>query len=271
MLITKEITLKWTVYNRDIYTNKGYVFTSYKDKITMPITDLSRTSQIKVTIKCDYCGDIITKRYVDHCISNDKTKDKRDCCIKCRKDKSRSALKLSYEFIKLEFSKYGYTLISESYQDSTSQIIYSCPKHGMQSITYNSFQQGRRCPQCSASKGEQRIQEYLDYHKIIYANEYTFKDLVHERPLRFDFCIFGNDGKTIIQLIEYQGIQHYEPVDFSGKNRERAEEQFKINQHRDKLKVDYCKLHNIPLLIIKYDEFSCLDDILSEATKDFAG
>ena len=47
--------------------------------------------------------------------------------------------------------------------------------------------------------------------------------------------------------IEYQGKQHYEPVEFFG-----GEEQFLLNQKRDNIKREYCDKNNIPLLELKY-------------------
>ena len=45
-----------------------------------------------------------------------------------------------------------------------------------------------------------------------FTEEYSFPDLISSsgRPLRFDFAVFDDDG-TLDFLIEYQGIQHYEP------------------------------------------------------------
>ena len=50
-------------------------------------------------------------------------------------------------------------------------------------------------------------------------------------------------------LIEYQGIQHFKPIDIFG-----GENQFKIQQEHDKRKREYIELHRINLLEIKYNE-----------------
>ena len=60
--------------------------------------------------------------------------------------------------------------------------------------------------------------------------------------LRWDFII----GK---KFIEYNGIQHYEPVEYWG-----GEEKFKQQQEHDLLKEEFCKKNNYPFLVIKYDE-----------------
>lgn len=63
-----------------------------------------------------------------------------------------------------------------------------------------------------ASYGEIKIEEILQQAGVDFKEEYTFPDLVSNsgHPLRFDFCVFEDDG-SIDFLIEFQGIQHYEP------------------------------------------------------------
>ena len=58
--------------------------------------------------------------------------------------------------------------------------------------------------------GEIKICDILDRAGLNYKEEYSFPDLVSSsgRALRFDFCVFTDDG-DIDFLIEYQGEQHY--------------------------------------------------------------
>ena len=49
--------------------------------------------------------------------------------------------------------------------------------------------------------------------------------------------------------IEYDGQQHFEPIDFFG-----GEEKFKKTIQRDEIKTNYCLVNNIRLLRIRYDE-----------------
>ena len=63
--------------------------------------------------------------------------------------------------------------------------------------------------------------------------------------MRFDFGILHND--QLLGLIEYDGKQHFEPIDFFG-----GEDGFRKTQERDKIKNAYCKSHNIPLLRLPY-------------------
>ena len=63
-----------------------------------------------------------------------------------------------------------------------------------------------------ASRGEIKIEEVLTSAGLVFEEEYSFPDLVSSsgRPLRFDFAVF-DDNHDLDFLIEYQGIQHYEP------------------------------------------------------------
>ena len=99
-----------------------------------------------------------------------------------------------------------------------------------------------------ASRGEIKIEEILKKAELDFESEYIFPDLVSSsgRPLRFDFAVF-DDNKEIDFLIEFQGIQHYEPKSkFGGYNGLRKQ------QHNDMKKREYCAKHGIHLIAIPY-------------------
>ena len=101
-----------------------------------------------------------------------------------------------------------------------------------------------------SSRGEIKISEILDMNDMIYQEEYSFNGLNSQngRDLRFDFCVFDDDGK-IDFLIEYQGKQHYQPVSKYGGKKGFYQQQFNDNQKRR-----FCALHNIKLIEIPYTE-----------------
>ncbi len=110
---------------------------------------------------------------------------------------------------------------------------------------------------CAHSRGEQRIIKMLQEANCNFAKEYTFPDLVGDNKgkLRFDFAIF-KDNK-LSHLIEYNGIQHYEKAQGSWAN------SFESLQNHDRKKIEYCKTHNIPLKIIRYDEDFTINDLIN--------
>lgn len=111
-------------------------------------------------------------------------------------------------------------------------------------VTPSDFIQGYRCPYCNSSKGETLITKLLDTFNISYEPQKIFDSLRDAQPLSYDFYI---PDQSI--LIEYQGIQHYQPVDhFGGKS------QFKLQQKHDKMKSDYAKDNGYNLITVPYTE-----------------
>jgi len=112
---------------------------------------------------------------------------------------------------------------------------------------------GTGCPYLPPyeSNGEKIIRQYLSEKNMDYDIQKSFDGLVgvKERKLTFDFAVYLNNRCI---LIEYQGIQHYEPVDFDGKGEENALQQFMIQQEHDKRKKGYAKKNHYPLIEIKY-------------------
>lgn len=117
---------------------------------------------------------------------------------------------------------------------------------------------GRRCPRCRESKGEKAISQFLDKLHINYQPQFSFEDCRNKEPLPFDFAIFDNDD-NIMCLIEYQGEHHYEIVEHFG-----GKEKFQIQQKRDEIKRQYCRLNNIKLVEIPYWEFDNIEKILNK-------
>lgn len=106
------------------------------------------------------------------------------------------------------------------------------------------------------SLGEQAVKKYLIEKGIAYEQEYVFPDLMGDKScLRFDFKIEHN--KQIV-LIEFQGKQHYEPVEFFG-----GKEQFALQQRYDEYKRAYCRLHGYRLIEIPYTDIDKIDNHLN--------
>lgn len=53
-------------------------------------------------------------------------------------------------FIKEEFKKEGYTLLTKKYKNAFQKLDYICPVGHKHSITWNDWQRGSRCPTCKA-------------------------------------------------------------------------------------------------------------------------
>lgn len=119
------------------------------------------------------------------------------------------------------------------------------------------------CPTCNISNSEREMVTILRKLGINFVQQYSIPDCKYKRKLKFD----AFDIKNQIAF-EYNGEQHYRPVDFAYKGNEWAEKQFKITQNRDKAKIEYCKKNKIPMVIIPYWEKDNMESfIISELEK----
>ena len=124
-------------------------------------------------------------------------------------------------------------------------------------VTPASFLNGTRCPICRSSKGETAIRDFLSRHNIEYERQFTFEDCIYVNKLKFDFAIFKDNNLKL--LIEFDGIQHFEPVEIFG-----GEEGFKETKIRDNIKNEFCKNEEILLLRIPYWEIDNINKILGK-------
>ena len=89
--------------------------------------------------------------------------------------------KHSYDFVKDEFLKRGYTLLSDEYESALKKLKYKCKNNHISYITFNKLQQGCGCRKCynlrntgenhfnynSNLSDEDRLlnRDYSEYHK----------------------------------------------------------------------------------------------------------
>lgn len=143
---------------------------------------------------------------------------------------------------------------------SQKNIWWACTCCGHEwQATITSRRKINGCPRCGQSFGEICIDKILNKYNIIYQYNYRFKNCIYKRPLSFDFYL-----PQYNILIEYQGLQHYEPVDFAGQGIKWANTQFKLNQKRDSIKRKYCLKNNIKLLEIPYWDFNNIEEIIKK-------
>jgi hypothetical protein len=119
-----------------------------------------------------------------------------------------------------------------------------CKEHGPFTQTARKHLEGHGCSACNESQGEKAVAMRLTRNNVIHMREYRFKDCKHKRSLPFDFYL-----PEYHACIEFQGGQHYFPVELYG-----GESALNTTQRRDQIKANYCQTNNIPLLIIPYTE-----------------
>lgn len=146
----------------------------------------------------------------------------------------------------------------EKYQNTTTplKIRHRCGfiwKSSLHNLLNHS------CPKCAkkTSKGERKIREYLENNNIPYIWQY--KQQIDNHNLFFDFFLPNNRI-----FIEFQGEQHYVPVDYWG-----GEEGLEKRQYRDELKRKWCAKNKYNLLEILYSDYDNIDKILEGSTTSF--
>lgn len=112
---------------------------------------------------------------------------------------------------------------------------------------------------CLKSKGELKIANILKENNINYKSQFSFPDLKGDRNvLLFDFAIF-DELNSLKYLIEYQGLQHYQVVEYFG-----GKEGLLKRQQYDNKKVEYCDSHKIPLIILNGNNTLSKEEIIKE-------
>ena len=103
------------------------------------------------------------------------------------------------------------------------------------------------------SKTEVQIANYLERLGVRYKVQYTFKGCRDKGLLPFDFAIIDERGK-VLMLIEYDGEQHSQPVNFNGEGKRNAIKNFEKTKKHDRIKNNFCKKRGIKLIRIDYTE-----------------
>lgn len=166
--------------------------------------------------------------------------------------------KLDYCFVKQEFEKEGYELLSKTYKSAHTHLKVKCPKgHITSTMTWNNFKRGQGCRICNESKGEREVSKILDMYNIEYIREYRFPDCKDKYRLPFDFYL-----PKYNLCIEYDGEQHFKPLEYLG-----GLSELEGVKKRDAIKNAFCNDKNILLIRIPYWQFDNIEDILKENLK----
>ena len=104
------------------------------------------------------------------------------------------------------------------------------------------------------SLGEERIRIFLTKAQILYEEQKKFKDCININPLPFDFYIQNYNS-----CIEYDGIHHFEPIEYFG-----GLERHLYTKNNDNIKNQYCIDNSIRLIRIPYFKIDEINEILEK-------
>ena len=164
-----------------------------------------------------------------------------DKCSSCTKNKKSTKEEFIEKAMNVHGDKYDYSLVD--YKNNSEKIEIICPIHNKFKQVPNNHLNGNGCPLCKESKGERKIRIFLKENNINFIPQHKFNDCKNILSLPFDFYLPEHNI-----CIEYNGRQHYEPIKLWGGINNLTE-----IKKRDKIKMQYCKNNNIPLIIIKYN------------------
>jgi len=152
---------------------------------------------------------------------------------------------------KVHGSKYDYSEVI--YQQNKKKVKIICPIHGIFLQLPNAHISGKQgCPICNESKGEARIRMILEESNLNFIKGKKFKECKNYGYLYFDFYL---PDKNV--LIEFDGIQHYKPINFFG-----GTDGLLKQKKCDAIKNDFAIKNNIKLLRIKYNQINSIYKVL---------
>ena len=136
-----------------------------------------------------------------------------------------------------------------------NKVIITCPQHGDFLQTPHKHIQGHGCPEC-AKLFRKKETELYNILKSVFKENNIIHSYYNPKILgKQEIDIYFPNEKI---GIEFQGEQHFTPIDFSGRGVEWATKLFEDNQQRDIKKKEVCNNNNITLLYfsnVLEDEF----------------
>lgn len=195
------------------------------------------------------CGTI--KEVNVYNLINNKTKD----CGCGRKEiltETRSKNLVGMRFGKLVAEE----LLPESNKFHRRQYKCKCDCGNETIVPSNSLLSGQThsCG-CLNSYYNMYIDVLLTKMNVFHISEYTV--VIDDVRYRYDFFLPNYNT-----FIEYDGEQHYMPVNFGNWDEEEVNRHFQMTQEHDRIKNEYCEKHNINLLRIPYWEKQNIETII---------
>lgn len=196
----------------------------------------------KVRCKCDCGNEVILNRY-------DVMELHTQSCGCLQKEMASKAQQVDDTGY---ISDYNVEIISPHKRNDKNQLLWLC-KCSCGNTFYDlpariKNNHVRSCGCLIESSNESFISSFLKTNNIRFIQQYTYDDCKSRNnyKLRFDFALL-NDKDEVFYLIEYDGKQHFEPIEHFG-----GEESYKLTVERDTIKNNYCKSNDIPLLRLPY-------------------
>jgi len=185
-------------------------------------------------------------------------------CSKCAN--KAAALKITRtkkEFVTQANEVHGnlYDYSNVKYKNNLSKVTIICVKHGSFSQTPKDHLAGCGCPLCKESRGEKNVRLWLERNNIKFLVQWGDHDcILNFRVARFDFYL-----PDFEMLIEFDGVQHFEPVRFGGMSDKKAREHYERQKIVDELKDAWAAKNNFKMVRVSYKGLDKIGHILQRA------
>ncbi len=204
----------------------------------------------KINIVCNQCGNNFVQE------PNNHIKEKNGC-PKCNGGHKLTKNEFINRAKQIHLnSNYDYSLVEYVNVLTLIKIICSNPKHGMFLQMPATHLAGGGCQKCKSSRGEQKIINFLENNKINFTIQKKFSNCKVVKLLPFDFYLPDYNV-----CIEYDGIQHFKPIEKFG-----GEKGFLERIKYDNIKNKFCETNKIKLIRISYldNVYTTLHNLLIE-------
>jgi len=237
--------------DRRFYTKEDFVFKSnnkHPGKYDYSLTEYIN-SETKVKIICNQCNTIFEQRPSCHLSGHGCPK-----CPKRKNCKTSNKEDFSLKSYNKHPGKYDYSLVQ--YINAMTKVKIKCNAcNNIFMQRPNDHLSGKGCPKCNESKGEIKVARYLSDKNIKFTPQKTFQTLRNIGLLKCDFYL-----EDLNLLIEYDGEYHHKPV--RGSTTENKQKNLEVTQRRDKIKDEWARKNNIPLLRIPYWDFDRIEELI---------
>ena len=153
----------------------------------------------------------------------------------------------------------------QEYIQAKIPIWVMCKKCGYKwQMTPDQLLHGGCYQECSATNNEEKLGDILTNWGCIIERQKKYDNCRDQLPLPFDIYL-----PEYNILIEYDGEQHYMPVNFGGISDEEAIENLKKTQYHDAIKNEYCHQNNIPIIRVPYLEKNNLEEFIFSQLKQY--
>lgn len=164
-------------------------------------------------------------------------------CPECAKERVKKAISLSLGDAQKVATKNGGVCLSEKYVNNKMKLEWECGYGHTWKARLHGVKNGNTwCPFCKkTSKNQALIGEILE--ELFGSVKYNHKNIkwlcnINGRKLEVDIYV---PSKKL--AVEYDGRQHFEPVDWAGKGKAWAGKELKKVKQRDKLKNSLINKH----------------------------